>query len=273
MVLVIGILGSRHYVIHVSRGHMDLDSTENEIRHCHQVFGPISAVLIEDAAAGPAVISHLKENIAGVISVTPAGGKMSRLMVATPEFMANDWFFERGGAWTSKFVEELTLFPNARNDDLADALSQAAIWLQTNTRELGWIDWIKTHGQAYLDGIFGGEKTPKPAPARPQLPIASSKPQEETYPFCKKCNVMLWVFGSTPATGNLRCYQCGGVFLRDGTPIAEPQGPCSCITPLIVVIAGARRCQQCGWQSNEPQAVGMSRAAAYQSTRGLGRFR
>jgi hypothetical protein len=32
-------------------------------------------------------------------------------------------------AWTEPFIEQITMFPNARNDDMADMMSQAAAWL------------------------------------------------------------------------------------------------------------------------------------------------
>ena len=36
---------------------------------------------------------------------------------------------DRIAAWTEDFIEQLTTFPNAKNDDMCDAMSQAAFWL------------------------------------------------------------------------------------------------------------------------------------------------
>jgi hypothetical protein len=44
------------------------------------------------------------------------------------EWQAGDWFVDRNAAWTEPLVEQLTMFPNARNDDMADMMSQASAW-------------------------------------------------------------------------------------------------------------------------------------------------
>jgi phage terminase large subunit-like protein len=51
-------------------------------------------------------------------------------MAATaPEWEAGDWLLDRNATWTEPFIEQITMFPNRRNDHMADAMSQAAIWL------------------------------------------------------------------------------------------------------------------------------------------------
>jgi predicted phage terminase large subunit-like protein len=86
-------------------------------------------VLVEDRANGPAVVQRLKANVPGIIEINPQGGKTARLFAAAPEWEAGDWFVDRNAAWTEAFIEQLTMFPNARNDDMCDAMSQAASWL------------------------------------------------------------------------------------------------------------------------------------------------
>ena len=49
-IIVVGIAGSRRYVLHIVNAHLDLTGTENEIRNAHASYGPISAVLVEDKA-------------------------------------------------------------------------------------------------------------------------------------------------------------------------------------------------------------------------------
>ena len=34
-------------------------------------------------------------------------------------------------AWTEPLIQQLTTFPNAAHDDMADMMSQASIWLQS----------------------------------------------------------------------------------------------------------------------------------------------
>ncbi len=85
-------------------------------------------MLVEDKANGPAVIQRLKANISGVVEVNPQGGKIARMFAVAPEWQAGDWFVDRA-AWTEAFVEQIVMFPRAKNDDMCDAMSQAAAWL------------------------------------------------------------------------------------------------------------------------------------------------
>jgi predicted phage terminase large subunit-like protein len=133
VVIVVGVVGSRRYLLHVARAHLNLDGTVLEIRNARNVHGPISAVLIEDKANGSSVIAKLSQEIPGVIAIQPEGGKLARLVATSPEFQARNWFIERNGPWAHKVAEELTMFPNCKSDDIADAISQAAVWLQANS--------------------------------------------------------------------------------------------------------------------------------------------
>lgn len=126
---VIGVKGRKRYVLNVVNAHLDASATEAEIRRQRGAHSPVCAVLIEDAANGPAVIQRLKINVPGVIEIKPQGGKIARMFAAAPEWQAGDWFVDRNAAWTEPLVEQLTMFPNARNDDMADMMSQASAWL------------------------------------------------------------------------------------------------------------------------------------------------
>ena len=88
--------------------HLDLDATETTIRQQHALYGPISAILVEDKANGSSVIQHLKTTLSGVIAVNPEGGKLARMVAAAPEFQAHDWFIDRRASWRDKFVEQIT---------------------------------------------------------------------------------------------------------------------------------------------------------------------
>jgi len=126
---VIGIKGRKRYVLNVVNKHLDAAATEAEIRRQRDVHCPICAVLVEDKANGPAVVQRLKVNVPGVIEINPQGGKTARMYAAAFEWQAGDWLVDRNAAWTEPFIEQLTMFPNARNDDMADMMSQAAAWL------------------------------------------------------------------------------------------------------------------------------------------------
>lgn len=81
------------------------------------------------SAKGSSVVAHLKEEISGLSAIEPQGGKIARMVAASPEFEAHNWIIERNNPWTHKVVEQLTLFPNSKND----AVSQRSVWLQADT--------------------------------------------------------------------------------------------------------------------------------------------
>ena len=86
------------------------------------------AVLIEDAANGPAVCQLLRREIPGLIAVRPVGSKVSRAHAAAPLLEAGQLAFQSGN---DALITELLGFPNAAHDDLVDAFCQGVIWLQT----------------------------------------------------------------------------------------------------------------------------------------------
>jgi predicted phage terminase large subunit-like protein len=255
VVLVVGVVGSRRYILHVTNAHLDLDGTMNEIRNARNMFGPISAVLIEDKANGSSVIAKLTDEIPGVVPVQPQGGKMSRLVATSPEFQARNWFVERHGAWTHKLVEQLTMFPNAKNDDISDAISQCAVWLQANTYEdtNAVAEWGKRSAAGEYDERREErrlERKNRELAAKPATASASGYHPGK----CPPCKLGTNPDGSK-MTGHATRYSptwqilcdCGAV---DGILPAKPAGQC-CSNYLPQIISGGIRCGNCGWQSNQ----------------------
>lgn len=128
-IIVIGIKGRKRFILNVVNKHLDAAATEAEIRRQREVHRPVCGVLVEARANGPAVIQRLKLNVPGVIEINPQGGKIARMFAVAAEWQAGDWLVDRLAAWTPGFVEQITTFPNGRNDDMCDAMSQAAAWL------------------------------------------------------------------------------------------------------------------------------------------------
>jgi predicted phage terminase large subunit-like protein len=86
------------------------------------------AVLIEDAANGPAVCQLLRRQIPGLIAVRPKGSKVSRAHAVAPMLEAGQLAFRSGN---DALISELLGFPNGAHDDLVDAFCQGVIWLQS----------------------------------------------------------------------------------------------------------------------------------------------
>jgi predicted phage terminase large subunit-like protein len=83
--------------------------------------------LVEDKANGPAVIDMLQHKIGGIVPVNPEGSKQARLSAVSPLFEAGNIYLPHPLLydWVNEFVEQLISFPNAKNDDMVDAASQA----------------------------------------------------------------------------------------------------------------------------------------------------
>lgn len=94
-------------------------------------------VLVEDAANGPAVVQMMRRRVAGMILVTPEGGKVSRAFAASPEVEAGNIYLPHPlvSAYTNRFIESCASFPNAAHDDDVDAFTQAIIrWQKQRER-------------------------------------------------------------------------------------------------------------------------------------------
>ena len=132
-ILVVAASGRKRFILDVINEHLDVAAMEAEIRRLRNKYCPITAVLVEGAANGPALIERLKLNLPGVQEINPKGGKESRMNIAAAEWQAHDWYIDRNAGWAESFIEQITTFPSGRYDDMCDAMSQAACWLASFT--------------------------------------------------------------------------------------------------------------------------------------------
>ena len=106
---------------------MDIVRTMNEMRAMTSRWPKALEKLIEDKANGSAVIQLLREKIFGMIAVNPEGGKVARVNAVLPAIEAGNVYLPHPqyAPWVNSFIEECAAFPNGRNDDDVDAMSQA----------------------------------------------------------------------------------------------------------------------------------------------------
>jgi predicted phage terminase large subunit-like protein len=113
---------------------LDFGPTMAAIKACHAKFPQANAVLIEDKANGPAIISELQKEIAGVIAVNPEGGKLARAQATAPLWesgsieLPDPQIF--GCTWIEDYLHNICTFPKAAHDDDVDATSQALIYMR-----------------------------------------------------------------------------------------------------------------------------------------------
>lgn len=124
----------------------DIDAIEELIVKVAVTWRP-QKILIEPKAAGQTLVLHLQKKFAAgvrcpdgklvrveVVAIKMGDGdKAARLDGVIPSFYAGQVFVPEGAPFVAEYIDELTLFPNAPNDDRVDSTSQILAWALENT--------------------------------------------------------------------------------------------------------------------------------------------
>jgi predicted phage terminase large subunit-like protein len=119
------VCGADRYLVDQVRERMDFVRTVDAVRNMSAKYPMAKRKLIEDKANGPAVISMLKSEIQGIVPVSPGGSKVSRAHAVSPIIEGGNVYLPRGKRFSDELIEECAIFPNGRNDDMVDAMTQA----------------------------------------------------------------------------------------------------------------------------------------------------
>jgi predicted phage terminase large subunit-like protein len=135
--------GGRYYMLpYRMHERLDFGPTKAAIKTCHAAFPRAHAILIEDKANGPAIISELQQVIPGIVAIDPEGGKVARAHSISPLWEAGSivlpdpqMFDGRDAAhpqanWVEEYIHNICTFPQAAHDDDMDATSQALIYMR-----------------------------------------------------------------------------------------------------------------------------------------------
>lgn len=123
-----GKLGCNYYLRYCLNRHMDFPQTLGAIRSVRMLYPRATAVLIEDKANGPAIISVLQKEMF-CIPVNPMGGKLARVNAVSPAIESGHVFLPDGEPWVKEFKDQFTAFPSGKHDDMVDSASQALSYL------------------------------------------------------------------------------------------------------------------------------------------------
>lgn len=147
---------------------MDFGPTKNAIKAAHARFPRAHAILIEDKANGPAIISELQKEIAGIVPIEPEGGKLARAQSTSPLWEAGSILLPdpqvfngcddarpNVGAWLDQYIHNICTFPKAAHDDDMDATSQALIYIR-HRMSSGIFDFYRTSYQGGQEMIGPG---------------------------------------------------------------------------------------------------------------------
>jgi len=118
------LVGGDAYLVREVRGRFDI---AGQARAVAALAGaprpggrPLAAVILENAAAGPAVASLLS----GVQLVTPRASKEARASLCVPDVQAGRVHVPAGDGWPEEWLDEVVDFP-AHPNDRVDAMGQA----------------------------------------------------------------------------------------------------------------------------------------------------
>lgn len=131
--VAIAALGQRedgtYDVIDIVNERLDVVATMGAIQACVHRFSP-SAVLVEAAANGHAVIQMMKKRIPNIIAVKPDKSKIARASGAAPMIEAGSVFLPVRAHWLEFALNQFAAFPVGKNDDIVDAVTQGLNWMR-----------------------------------------------------------------------------------------------------------------------------------------------
>lgn len=121
--------GADFFLLDQIRERMDCPTTVKAVRQLSAKWPYSFAKVIEDKANGSAVVQILAHEIAGIIPVTPEGGKVARAAAVSPLIEAGNVYLPHPqiAPWVNDFIEECAAFPNGRHDDQVDAMTQVLL--------------------------------------------------------------------------------------------------------------------------------------------------
>lgn len=112
------------YLVDQIRAKLNFPATIQSIRNICAKYPEAAVKLVEDKANGSAIIQTLQGQIGGIVPVNPEGGKVARVNAVSAYIESGNVYLPRT-TWINDFVEEAASFPNGKNDDQVDAMSQA----------------------------------------------------------------------------------------------------------------------------------------------------
>ncbi|HZE79822.1 MAG TPA: phage terminase large subunit [Candidatus Polarisedimenticolia bacterium] len=149
---------------------LDFGPTMSAIKACHAKFPQAHAVLIEDKANGPAIISELQKEIAGVVAVNPEGGKIARAQATAPLWEAGSIELPDpqvfGCSWIEDYLHNICAFPKAAHDDDVDATSQALIYMRSRLGG-GIVEFYRQQATGEVSESHAARKAVRPSSGLP----------------------------------------------------------------------------------------------------------
>lgn len=123
-----GVKSDGHYLLEVTNKRLKFPELKKAVKDKASRDNP-DYILIEDKASGQALIQELQsETQLPVVAIMPVNDKVTRLSMCSVEFETGNVILPEDALWAEDYVDQLTLFPNAKYDDMVDSTSQYLSW-------------------------------------------------------------------------------------------------------------------------------------------------
>jgi predicted phage terminase large subunit-like protein len=138
---VVAQAGNMFYVLDMSRRRTDIMGTISIIKDMHERYN-IDGTIIELAASGYAAYQMLQKRIPGLIGFKPEKSKVARASGIVPVVEAGNVHLPKSAPWLDTFINEFSLFPAAKNDDIVDSIAMAINYMtQRSAPSITEVTW------------------------------------------------------------------------------------------------------------------------------------
>ena len=117
--------GARLYLVDMIHEHLNFTATIRKIKVVRARHPKVGAIYIEDKANGSAIIQTLKDEVGGIIPVTPDVSKEARVNAISFAIEAGNVYLPKDKKITWEFIDQCSSFPNGKHDDMVDSMSMA----------------------------------------------------------------------------------------------------------------------------------------------------
>ena len=132
-----GVVADKYYLLGMIRKKLSYTDLKNEVEKQINKYKP-RFVLIEDKASGQSLIQDLK--LAGFVNIKPIKPTLDKVT----RFASVVQYFENGqvlvpakSAFNRVLIAEITNFPNSKNDDIVDSVSQFLNFIKGQNKQGG----------------------------------------------------------------------------------------------------------------------------------------
>ena len=138
---VVGQAGNSFYVLDLAREKLDVVGTMIMIARMYKKHA-LSGTVIELAASGYAVYQMMQKKVPGLIGFKPEKSKEARASGIVPLVEAGNVYLPAGAYWLDAFINEFSLFPASKNDDIVDSLTMAINYCsQRSAPQMTTVTW------------------------------------------------------------------------------------------------------------------------------------